>query len=51
MSLLFGGGGFILPWALRKGLMGGMKWMPDTTIVAAWLIFLETYAAFGLLWL
>jgi len=32
-------------------LDGGMSWMPDTTIVAAWLIFLETYAAFGLLWL
>jgi Na+/H+ antiporter NhaD/arsenite permease-like protein len=28
--------------------MGGMSWMPDTTIVAAWLIFLATYAVIAL---
>jgi Na+/H+ antiporter NhaD/arsenite permease-like protein len=34
----------ILPWALAQGLMGEMNWMHDTTIAAAWLIFLATYA-------
>src|SRR5215475_10449506 len=29
-------------------LDGGMSWMPDTTIVAAWLIFLATYAVIAL---
>jgi Citrate transporter len=38
----------ILSWALRQGLMGGMSWMPDTTIVAAWLIFLATYVVVAL---
>jgi Na+/H+ antiporter NhaD/arsenite permease-like protein len=28
--------------------MGGMSWMPDTTVVAAWLIFLATYAVIAL---
>jgi Na+/H+ antiporter NhaD/arsenite permease-like protein len=28
--------------------MGGMSWMPDTIIVAAWLIFLATYAVVAL---
>jgi di/tricarboxylate transporter len=28
--------------------MGGMSWMPDTTIVAAWLIFLATYVVVAL---
>jgi Na+/H+ antiporter NhaD/arsenite permease-like protein len=29
-------------------LMGGMSWMPDTTVVAAWLIFLATYVVVAL---
>ena len=33
----------ILPWALGQGLMGEMNWMSDTTIIAAWLVFLATY--------
>jgi Na+/H+ antiporter NhaD/arsenite permease-like protein len=28
--------------------MGRMSWMPDTTIVAAWLIFLATYVVVAL---
>src|SRR3954452_24098997 len=28
--------------------MGRMNWMPDTTIIAAWLIFLATYAVVAL---
>jgi Na+/H+ antiporter NhaD/arsenite permease-like protein len=34
----------ILSLAPGEGLMGRMNWMPETTIVAAWLIFLATYA-------
>jgi Na+/H+ antiporter NhaD/arsenite permease-like protein len=38
----------ILPWAQRQGLMDGMNWMPDTAIVAAWLIFVATYVVVAL---
>jgi len=38
----------ILPWALGQGLMGEMNWMSDTTIVAAWLVFLATYIVVAL---
>src|SRR5207248_6584045 len=38
----------ILSLGIREGLMGRMNWMPDTTIVAAWLIFLATYAVVAL---
>jgi Na+/H+ antiporter NhaD/arsenite permease-like protein len=40
--------GCILPWALGRGLMGEMNWMSDTTIVAAWLVFLATYTVVAL---
>src|ERR1700676_2644049 len=38
----------ILPLAPGEGLMPGMNWMPETTIAAAWLIFLATYAVVAL---
>jgi citrate transporter len=38
----------ILSLAKGEGLMGRMNWMPDTTIAAAWLIFLATYAVVAL---
>jgi Na+/H+ antiporter NhaD/arsenite permease-like protein len=37
-----------LPWALRQGFIGEMSWMSDTTIVAAWLVFLATYIVVAL---
>src|SRR6202795_2584740 len=38
----------ILPSAPCGGLMGRMNWMPETTIAAAGLIFLATYAVVAL---
>src|SRR5260370_14740921 len=38
----------ILPSVPCGGLMGRMNWMPETTIAAAWLIFLATYAVVAL---
>ena len=38
----------ILSLAMGEGLMGRMNWMPETTIAAAWLIFLATYAVVAL---
>src|SRR5260370_1363568 len=38
----------ILPLAPGEGLMPRMNWMPETTIAAAWLIFLATYAVVAL---
>jgi Na+/H+ antiporter NhaD/arsenite permease-like protein len=38
----------ILPLAPGEGLMFRMNWMPETTIAAAWLIFLATYAVVAL---
>src|SRR5260370_40996654 len=38
----------ILPLAPGEGLMPRMNWMPETTIVAAWLIFLATYVVVAL---
>ena len=38
----------ILPLVTGEGLMGRMNWMPETTIAAAWLIFLATYAVVAL---
>lgn len=39
---------YSLSLALREGLMGRMNWMPETTSVVAWLIFLATYAVMAL---
>src|SRR6266853_831966 len=38
----------ILPLAPGEGLMFRMNWLPETTIAAAWLIFLATYAVVAL---
>src|SRR6266850_1618338 len=38
----------ILPLAPGDGLMFRMNWLPETTIAAAWLIFLATYAVVAL---
>src|SRR3984893_14627798 len=38
----------ILPLTPGEGLMSRMNWMPETTIAAAWLIFLATYAVVAL---
>src|SRR5215831_3445863 len=47
-AVVWGARACLLPRSLRKGLMERMSWMPDTTIVDEWSIFLATYAVIAL---